>query len=82
MPWWLRVVRRLAREQVDLRDHNEYLTRVNGDLTRRNSELSVNDETLRWRVADLNEIIRKSRPDRYRLWQLERALTRIGTEDD
>lgn len=55
MPFWMRVVRRVVTEQLDLQEHNEYLTRTNGDLTEENGRLARENETLRWRVGDAKQ---------------------------
>lgn len=67
LPWWvkmplsLRVIRRLAGENVDLRDHNEYLAKTNDTLTQENNRLSRSEESLRLRVADLNRFAQEKR---------------------
>lgn len=50
-------IRRLIRERYDERAHNRYLARVNAHLTRANSRLTMSEQTLRWRVADLERAI-------------------------
>lgn len=51
-------IRRLVRERSDSRAHNQYLSRVNAHLTREHTRAAMREQTLRWRVADLERAIK------------------------
>jgi hypothetical protein len=53
----VKFIKRLLRERREVLAHNKYLARVNADLTARDSRARMSEQTLRWRIHDLERAL-------------------------